>query len=164
MSVTETPDVLRVPEPAAVQESVAMMLGRDVQVTDAGPNPPEDAIPAAVGVFLDESDRVCGCAWVDLGLGAAIGAAMSMVERDAADDCLASGVLPAEFQGNLREVLVVASSLFGVATAPRIRDLELLETGLADDTLALLADPRRAGFYRVEVADYGSGLISFTLA
>jgi hypothetical protein len=91
---------------------------------------------------------------------------MSMVPRAAAEECLETGVLPAEFQDNLHEVLNIASALLNEdeATHVRIRSLELLETGLAEDTLGLLADPRAGGFFRVEVDDYGSGLLSFTLA
>jgi hypothetical protein len=156
----------KVPLPAAVRESLMMMLGRDVSVTDAGRIPPDGAIPVAVGPYVTDDDQLAGCCWVDLPLGAAMGAAMSMVPRAAAEECLETGVLPGEFQDNLHEVLNIASALLNEdeATHVRIRSLELLETGLAEDTLGLLADPRAGGFFRVEVDDYGSGLLSFTLA
>jgi hypothetical protein len=156
----------RVPLPAQVRESLMMMLGREVTVTDAGRVPPEGAIPVAVGAYIDDTDELRGCCWVDLALGSAMGAAMSMVPRSAAEECAETGVLPAEFQDNLHEVLNIASALLNDEQAAhvRIRNLELLETGLAEDTLALLADPRAGGFFEVEVEDYGSGLLSFTLA
>jgi hypothetical protein len=158
-------DQLRVPEPAEIQKSLTMLLGCEVTVADAGPEPPSGAIPVAVGSFPGDGAALRGCAWVDLGLGAAMGAAMSMTDRTGADECLVTGVLPTEFQANLREVLTVTGGLLGDGEIPpQLRELELLEIGLAEDTLALLADPRRAGFYQVEVAEYGSGLLSFTLA
>jgi hypothetical protein len=154
-----------VPEPEQVQESLAMMLGRDVVVRDTGPAPPEGAVPVAVAGFTRDGDALACCTWVDLELGAAIGAAISMVDREEADACTRNGTLTPDFAGNLREVLLVAGGLLGGddGDAPRLRDLELLEKGLAEDTLALLADPRQGGFYSVEVAEYGNGLLSFAL-
>ncbi|MDQ1631619.1 MAG: hypothetical protein QOC80_1591 [Frankiaceae bacterium] len=157
---------MTVPMPAAVRESLMMMLGREVRVDDAGAVPPAGAVPVAVGPYVDSTDTLIGCCWVDLPLGAAMGAAMSMAPTDATEQCLTTGVLPAEYQDNLQEVLRIASSLLaGDESNPvRLRSLELLETGLADDTLGLLADPRAGGFFTVEVEDYGAGLLSFTLA
>jgi hypothetical protein len=155
-----------VPEPTQVQESLTMMLGREVSVTDAGPTPPAGAVPVAVAGFVGETDALSCCTWVDLGLGAAIGAAVSMVDTEEAEACRRAGRLPADFAGNLREVLLVAGGLVAggdTEGAPRLRDLELLEQGLADDTLGLLADPRQGGFYAVEVPEYGRGLLSFAL-
>jgi hypothetical protein len=152
--------------PAAVRESLMMMLGREVRVDDAGAVPPAGAVPVAVGPYVDGADTLIGCCWVDLPLGAAMGAAMSMAPGSAAEQCLTTGVLPSDYQDNLQEVLRIASSLLDAdeGNPVRLRSLELLETGLADDTLGLLADPRKGGFFTVEVEDYGAGLLSFTLA
>lgn len=156
---------LRVPEPEQVREVLAMMLGRDVSVEDAGPTPPEGAIPVAVASLTDDADELIGCTWVDLGLGATIGAAITMVDATEAEACLTSGVLPPDFVTNVREVLGVARGLLAGndADAPQLRELELLETGLAEDTLGLLADPRQGSFYRVDVPGYGNGLMSYVL-
>jgi hypothetical protein len=156
---------LQVPSAAALGESFTMLLGRQVGVTDAGRVPPEGAIPAAVGPYVGEGERLYGCAWADLALSAAMGAAMAMADRNDADQCLTAGVLPTPFQDSLREILDVTARLLVAddGTAPQLRSVELLETGLADDTLALLADPRAGGYYLVDVPDYGSGLFSFTL-
>jgi hypothetical protein len=148
-----------------------MMLGREVSVADAGPTPPEGAVPVAVAGFVGEADELACCTWVDLGLGAAIGAAVSMVDAEEAEACRRAGRLPSDFASNIREVLLVAGGLIAgglvgggqAEGAPRLRDLELLEQGLADDTLSLLADPRQGGFYTVEVPEYGRGLLSFAL-
>jgi hypothetical protein len=154
------------PEPAQLRETLEMMLGRSVSVSSAGRVPPEGAIPAAVGAYVDDAEALRGCAWVDLPLAAAMGAALSMVPREQADSCLESGVLPEEFQGNLHETLNIASALLNDQGAAhlRIRPLELLETGLSQGVLDLLADPRAGGYYTVDVEEYGSGLMSFTLA
>ena len=75
-------------------------------------------------------------------------------------------MLPEEFQDNLHETLNIASALLNVddATHLRIKPLELLESGLSEGTLALLADPRSGGYYDVDIDGYGSGVLSFTLA
>jgi hypothetical protein len=156
----------RAPNPAEVRESLGMMLGREVRVSDAGRIPPNGIIPAAVGPYVDDGELLCACAWVDLPLAAAMGAAMSMVPREQAEACLDTGVLPEEFQDNLHETLNIASALLNVddATHLRIRPLELLESGLSEETLELLADPRSGGYYDVDIDGYGSGVLSFTLA
>jgi hypothetical protein len=143
-----------------------MMLGRTVRVADAGNVPPEGVIPVAVAPYIDAENRLLACAWVDLPLGAAMGAAMSMVEAVGVQHCLEAGVIPPEFQDNLREVLNIATALLNTdEVAPlTIRGLELLEKGLSEDVLELLADPRAGGYYTVEVAEYGKGILSFTLA
>lgn len=158
--------VHRAPEPAQLRETLEMMLGRDVKVTGAGRIPPEGAVPVAVGAYVDDVDDLRACAWVDLPLAAAMGAALSMVPRDQAEGCVASGTLSEEFQGNLHETLNIASALLNDQDAAHLRilPLELLETGLSESVLGLLADPRAAGYYAVEVEEYGSGLFSFTLA
>jgi hypothetical protein len=156
----------RAPDPAELRESLAMMLGRDVKVTSAGRVPPEGIVPAAVGPYVDDADTLAGCAWVDLPLAAAMGAAMSMVPREQADACLDTGTLPEEFQDNLHETLNIASALLNTDEAShlRIRPLELLETGLSESVLELLADPRSGGYYDVDIDGYGTGVLSFTLA
>ncbi len=156
----------RAPEPDQLQQTLEMMLGRKVTVVTAGQVPPEGAIPAAVGAYVDDTDALRGCAWVDLPLAAAMGASLSMVAREQADGCLESGVLLEEFSGNLHETLNVAAALLNDqgGTALRIQPLELLETGLSQGVLDLLADPRAGGYYTVEIEEYGSGLMSFTLA
>jgi hypothetical protein len=154
------------PEPFQLRETLEMMLGRQVAVSTAGQVPPEGAIPAAVGGYIDDDDELRGCAWIDLPLAAAMGAALSMVPREQVDACLESGVLPEEFQGNLHETLSVASALLNDQGAPAVhsRPLELLEAGLSQEVLDLLADPRAGGYYTVDIEEYGSGLLSFTLA
>jgi hypothetical protein len=164
-----TPDAIhlqRVPLAEAIRESLAVTLGRKVKVSHAVFTPPEGAVPVAVGAYVDDSDSLICCCWVDLALGSTLGAAMSMVPRASAEECLTTGVLPTEFRENLHEVLNIASALLneGEVAHVRIRALEMLETGLSEDVLGLLADPRTGGFYTVEVEDYGTGLMSFTLA
>jgi hypothetical protein len=154
---------LRLPEPEQVQELLTMMLGREVAVRDLGPNPPVDAIPVAVATFAD-GDALTGCVWIDLELGAGVGAAIAMADRSEADACHRSGVLAPEYVANVREMLLLAGGLLGQdREPPRLRDLELLENGLAEDTLGLLADPRQGGFYFVELGDYGNGRMGFAL-
>jgi hypothetical protein len=149
-----------------LRETLAMMLGREVTVTSAGEVPPEGAIPVAVGAYVDDQDELRACAWVDLPLGAAMGAALSMVPREQADGCLESGTLPEDFQGNLQETLTMAAALLNDQGAAQLHlvPLELLETGLSQRVLDLLADPRAGGYYAVGIDEYGDGLLSFTLA
>ena len=166
MTDDSAPPRHRAPEPEQLRQTLEMMLGRQVAVVTAGPVPPEGAIPAAVGGYLDEKDELRGCAWIDLPLAAAMGAALSMLPREQVDASVESGVLPEEFQGNLHETLNVASALLNDQGAPAVRSrpLELLETGLSQEVLDLLADPRAGGYYAVDIEEYGSGLMSFTLA
>jgi hypothetical protein len=156
----------RAPAIPALREMLEMMLGRGVTVTDAGWAPPAGAVPVAVGVYVDDAEALAGCAWVDLPLAAAMGAAMSMVPKARVEECVQTGEVVPDFQENLHEVLNIASALLNTEDSGhvRIRTLELLAAGLSEDTLTLLADPRAAGYYRVSVEEYGDGLMSFTLA
>ena len=60
MTATDEPTVAPVPTPAQVRDTLQMMVGRTVLVTDAGWAPPEGAEPVAVlclGPVPDFPDR-----------------------------------------------------------------------------------------------------------
>lgn len=161
----EEPTLAPVPEPAQVRETLQMMVGRSVTVADAGWAPPEGADPVAIASFIDDADVLRAVAWVDLSGAAALGAAMSMLPTARLQEMLATGELDEEVYENLHETFNIASALLNTETSVhlRIRELERPDTGICEDVLDLLADPRAAGYYHLEVEEYGSGTMSFTL-
>ncbi len=165
MTTTDEPTLAAVPTPAQVRETLQMMVGRTVLVTDAGWAPPEGADPAALAAYIDDSDGLQACAWVDLAGAAALGAAMSMLPTTRLEEMMATGELDEEVYDNLHETFNIASALLNTETSVhvRIRELERPDTGITEDLLDLLGDPRAAGYYQLDVEEYGGGVLSFTL-
>jgi hypothetical protein len=166
MTATQVASLAPVPTPAAVRETLQMMVGRTVLVTDAGWAPPEGAEPVAIASFIDDDDVLLACAWVDLAGAAALGAAMSMLPTTRLEEMLLTGELDEEVYDNLHETFNIASSLLNTDTSLhlRIRELERTDTGIYEDVLGLLGDPRVAGYYQIDVDEYGGGILSFTLS
>jgi hypothetical protein len=73
--------------------------------------------------------------------------------------------LDEEVYDNLHETMNIASALLNTETSVhvRIRELERPDTGISEDILDLLADPRAGGYYQLDVEEYGAGILSFTL-
>lgn len=156
---------VRAPTPEQVADTLQMMVGRSVVVTDAGWAPPEGADPVAIGSYVDDNQVLRACAWLDLPAAAALGAAMGMLPQVRLQEMLETGELDDEVFDNIHETLNIAGSLLnsGSSTHLRVRELERPEEGVSEDVLELLGEPRAAGYYHVEVAEYGSGVLSFTL-
>ena len=164
-TAVQEPTLAPVPTPAQVRETLQMMVGRTVLVTDAGWAPPEGDEPVAIASFIDDSDVLRACAWVDLAGAAALGAAMSMLPTTRLEEMMATGELDEEVYDNLHETFNIASALLNTETSVhvRIRELERPDTGISEDLLDLLADPRAGGYYQLDVEEYGGGTLSFTL-
>jgi hypothetical protein len=164
MSDTEVVS-FQVPKPAQVRETLQMMVGRTVLVTDAGWAPPEGADPVAVAGYVDDNDVLRAVAWVDLAAAAALGAAMSMLPQARMQEMVTTEVLDDEVFENLHETFNIAAALLNTEHSAhlRIRELERPDTGISEDVLDLLADPGDAGYYNLDVEEYGNGVLSFTL-
>jgi hypothetical protein len=81
------------------------------------------------------------------------------------EEMMATGELGEEVYDNLHETFNIASALLNTETSVhlRIRELERPDTGISEDILELLGDPRAGGYYTLDVEEYGSGVLSFTL-
>jgi hypothetical protein len=156
---------VRAPTPEQVADTLQMMVGRSVIVTDAGWAPPEGTDPVAIGSYVDDDQVLRACAWLDLPAAAALGAAMGMLPQVRLQEMLDTGELDDEVFDNLHETLNIASSMLNSDSSMhlRVRELERPEQGVSEDVLELLGEPRAAGYYHIEVAEYGSGVMSFTL-
>ena len=165
MTTTDEEALAPVPEPAQVRETLQMMVGRTVLVSDAGWAPPEGAEPVAIAAFVDDSDVLRAVAWVDLAAAAALGAAMSMLPTARMQEMLSTGELDEEVFENLHETFNIATALLNSEHSAhlRIRELERPDTGVSEDVIDLLGDPRAGGYYTLDIEEYGSGVLSFTL-
>jgi hypothetical protein len=111
------------PARAAVRSLVEDLLGRPVELSDAGPVPNKPS--NVVAVYVTDQLAMTAVAVVDLAGAARLGGALGMLPRGGVDDAVDEGELSAMLQDNCYEVLNVLSAVFNVAGAPHVRLYEM---------------------------------------
>src|SRR3954471_7559284 len=118
-----TVDSAPLPARAAVRSLVEDLIGRPVELSDAGPVPNKPS--NVVAVYVTDQLAMTAVAVVDLAGAARLGGALAMLPRGGVDDAVDEGELSAMLQDNCYEVLNVLSAVFNVAGAPHVRLYEM---------------------------------------
>ncbi len=150
------------PHPKPVRDMLADLLFRDVTVAPAEPVATGPKNPVAVGVYVDDSNRMQAVAVADLPLAAYSGASIGLVPKGGAEAAIEDGVLPTSIADNFSEVLNILSALFNVPGAPHMRLYATYPPGETPpaDVMALVRTLGRRLDLAVTVAGYGSGHLS----
>jgi hypothetical protein len=135
--MSTTVDSSPLPGRAAVRSLVEDLVGRPVELTDAGPVPSKAS--NVVAVYVSDQLTMTAVAVVDLAGAARIGGALGMLPRGGVDDAVDDGELSELLRDNCYEVLNVLAAVFNVPGAPHVRLYEMYgpNTSLPSDVATL---------------------------
>ena len=156
---------IHLPQPKQLRDLLTDLLDREVTLSPSGPYGPGPDTPASVAVYVDDGLRISAAIVCDLPFSAYAGAALGLVPPGGAQAAVEEGALDDNLRDNLYEVLNIAASVFNVAGADHLRLHELHPAGpplLPQVRMHALTLGRREDL-AVEVAGYGSGLLSVIL-
>ena len=142
------------------------LLGRDVQVTLADPVVAGDLPDSVIAVYVGPNTQLAAVLGLSLPLAAYAGAALGLLPAGTAEDSIEDKLLSPMLGENIRELCNIFSVLLNPEDAPHVRLHQVFEPGQkppSDARAQLLAFGYRLDL-TVEVARYGAGLLSLSLA
>ncbi|WP_101525387.1 hypothetical protein [Nocardioides houyundeii] len=156
---------IHLPLSKEIRDLFADLLDRRIEIGPASPLAPTELRPATFGVYVDDSLQVAALVGLDLDLSAYAGAAIGLVPRSVAVNSIHWNTLTPLLEENLREVLNIAVTLFNVPGADHLRLYDVHAAGAAvpQDVLARALTLGRRTDVCIDVAGYGSGVLSVVL-
>lgn len=154
------------PSPKDVRDMLEDLLNRDVTVGDTSPAAAADLKKAVVAVYTDDSRKIRSVGGMDLPLAAWAGAALGLVPKGGAEDCVEDGELTTMIGENVIEICNIMSALLNRKNAPHVKlDRAYLpgEDPPPDAQARLLALGTRLDLV-ITVAGYGTGRLWLSLA
>lgn len=124
--------------------------------------PPKSPIkPVAAGLYHGGDGRVIAACAADLPLAACLGACLSIMPSEVAQDAIRAGRLDEILAENFAEVLNVVSRLFTRPLDGRVALLKaIVDPAAVPGELAPLATGTKQALFSVEIEGYGSGMFS----
>lgn len=153
------------PAPKEIRDLFADLMDREITLTTTAPLAPGPAVPASVGVLVDDSLEITALVVADLPLSAYAGAALGLVPLPAAEAAIEAGQLDDVLVENYYEVVNIISSLFNAPGARHVR-LHALHPagGDLDPNLRVRAlTLGRREDVELSIAGYGAGRLSLVL-
>lgn len=156
------------PTAKAVRDMLEELLGRDIAVGDGKPAAAADLQKAAVAIYIDDTKRIVGVSGMDLPLAAWCGAAIGLVPKGGAEDCVQEGELTKMLGENVREVCNIMAALLNSEKSPHVR-LEKESCFLPGESPPQEAQTRLVALGArldlvVTVTGYGTGRLWISLA
>jgi hypothetical protein len=142
------------------------LLGRDVSVGPGDPLTAADLPTATIAMYDDSSERLYGVLGMQLCLAAHVGAALGLLPAAVAADCIDERKLFPDLAENVFGLCNVLIGLLNTAGAPSVKLSQVVYPGmpLPDDARAHLLAPGRRLDVTIDVAGYGDGKLSLSLA
>ena len=106
---------MRLPDNKAVKDLFEGLLGRDVDVTEGIPVPPNSTPRPTTAVYVDDRNKLSAVAVMDFPLTAFSGAALALVPKGGADVAIEEKELPSSLLENAAEILNVLAAPIGEA-------------------------------------------------
>ncbi|MEZ4331009.1 MAG: hypothetical protein R3F35_04620 [Myxococcota bacterium] len=157
--------VIHTPKLNEVAQQLEPLMGRATKVTAAsGPNKLEASCQTARYVTRD--DKLAALCQVDVGLAAALGAALALLPAGAAEDAAKAGKLPDNLLDAFSEVANILAGVLCVDGALHVRWTTVAQSQaeLSADDKALLAKPASRLDVTVEIEGFGAGKLSIVTA
>ena len=150
----------QLPGAEALKELFDMVVGGDTEVSEAGAIEIDQF--SHVAHFVDDGDQLVGLCYASLPLSAGLGAALSLIPPDAAEDMVKESALTPVASDNLYEVMNMLSSLYMNDASDHLR-LTVVEPSSGAPEGCDLAALARID-YQVDAGRYGGGQIAFLSA
>jgi hypothetical protein len=153
---------MKFPEKEAISELIEMLVGRGVRCSKGEALSPTSRDLSAQAVYIFDDGEVAAVALCDLGFSGAAGAALSMLNAEIAEQCVASRELDDIVRENLYEVLNIGASWFNAPFAPhvKLRELHVVPTPIPEDAEDVLFDYHRRSDLKVEIEGYPVGTLT----
>ncbi|MFK8053468.1 MAG: hypothetical protein AB8F65_10895 [Woeseiaceae bacterium] len=148
--------VYKAPASEEVKEMISMFIPNGVDVSEAAAAADFEKSHAAL--FVNGDGNVVAACSVDLPLGAALGASLSMIPPAAAEDMVSDKALSSIALSNLYEVMNMFSSLFMDDSTAH---LKLTEVIAVEDTPELTGPCELNTIVEVQAGAYGKGIAQF---
>lgn len=158
--------VTAIPALKEIKDTLAGLLGRDVEVApEAAPPPVGGDSGSLVALYVDDNLRSVAVIVTDLALSARIGAAIGLVPAGGADAAIEDGVLSHTLRDNAAEVLNVLANMFNKDGSPHLRLYAVAGTAqeLRTDVKAAAVKAAPREDITVDIARYGKGVLSIVL-
>jgi hypothetical protein len=154
------------PPSLAVRNLLEDLLGRDVSVEVADPPKAADMRRTVTAVYVDNNTKMAAVLGLELPLAAYAGAALGLMPPGGAQDCVDEGALSPVLAENVTELCNILTSLLNREGGPHVKlyRVHLPPEPLPPDAQSLLLALGNRSDLRVEVARYGYGRLSLSLA
>ena len=141
------------------------IYGRPVPVDATAKFEPGPVKPCAAAVYIDNQDQPVGLLICTLAAAGYLGAALSLLPKSVADDCIKKAVLDPALLENFQEVANICSSLFTehIGTRVHLKTTVAKLTAPPPEFKAFLQSAVRTDV-TLEIPGYGPGFISIRMA
>src|SRR4051794_25235957 len=142
------------------------LLGREIDVHPGTPITGDDLPTATIAVYIDPVQQIYGVVGMQLTLAANVGAALGLLPAGAAEDSIARKQLLPNLAESVFELCNLLTGLLNREGAPYVALHQVVFPGmpLPTDARARLLAPGRRLDLDIEVARYGRGKFSLSLA
>ena len=151
------------PEADEIREVLHGLLGRDMIVRTTHPASIDPAAKTITASYLRDDGSVGAAVVSDIEVAAFAGAALALIPKGVANDCVKDGELTEMLADNFHEVLNVASAWFNGRGAPHVSLGEVTDPGArpAPNAQTVVANHAERTDFDVEVDGYGKGVLRF---
>ena len=166
MSAVPSAHALVRPDSAAVCDLFTELLCHEVSVRPSAPMDEADLGTAALAVYADADQQLYAVLGMQLPLAAGLAAALGPLPAGAAGECVAASKLTAALSENLFQLCKVLTRLLNAEGCPPVKLYQVVFPGVPvpPEAAAQLLAPGRRLDLAVEVARYGTGKLSVSLA
>lgn len=157
---------ITLPAALTIRNLLEDLLGREVTITTANPPVAQDMRRTVVAIYVDNTTKMTAVLGLELPLAAYAGAALGLMPPGGAEDCVEEGKLSATLAENVGELCNILTSLLNQEGSPHVKLYKVYvpPEPLPNDAQALLLALGNRTDLQVEVARYGKGKLSLSLA
>lgn len=157
---------ITLPAALTIRNLLEDLLGREVTITTANPPVAQDMRRTIVAIYVDSTTKMTAVLGLELPLAAYAGAALGLMPPGGAEDCVEEGQLSATLAENVGELCNILTSLLNQEGSPHVKLYKVYvpPEPLPNDAQALLLALGNRTDLQVEVARYGKGKLSLSLA
>ncbi|QWC84730.1 hypothetical protein KLP28_14350 [Nocardioidaceae bacterium] len=168
-SQATVPASVHLPSPTEVREVLGALVGKPVELQPAAALVPSTRSVCSVGTYADESGRTRAVAVLDRSLTVRLGAALSLLPRQEAEELVAAAgrgePLGEELGENVEEVLNVLATAFNAVPGVHVKlhAFHVAGTEVPQQTRMGCYSLGRREDHEVSVEGYGTGRLALVL-